>query len=178
MRNILIRSKNIDLVCSDTSKSSNPFYHKKRLDQYLLQILTHLEKGLIRELNATKNKKLSISLLICGKHKIKKLNKLHRKKDKITDVLSFPQYENLRKGPRKDEFNPTGELHVGDIVICKEVALKQSKELEHSLEQEIVALFLHGFLHLLGYDHEKSTKEEKVMFGLEDKVIKKMKWNK
>ncbi|MFZ9002041.1 MAG: rRNA maturation RNase YbeY [Bacteriovoracaceae bacterium] len=178
MRNKLIHSKKIDLACSDTSRSSQSFYHKKRLDQYLHEILGHIEKNLLRELSGIQNKEIGLSLLICGKHKIRELNRLHRSKDKITDVLSFPQYNNLRKGLGKGELAFTSQLHVGDIVICKEVALKQSKELEHSVEQEIVALFLHGFLHLLGYDHEQSNKEEKIMFDLEDKIIRKMKWIK
>ena len=113
--------------------------------------------------------------MICGSKKIQTLNRDFRNKDKKTDVLSFPQYHNLRKGLQKDEFS-LDEISVGDIVICKEVAAKQAKQIGHTLEQELVSLFLHGFLHCLGYDHEISDKEEKIMFALEDKIIKKMTW--
>lgn len=120
---------------------------------------------------------MTVEVMLCGKKRIYGLNKLHRSKDKVTDVLSFPQYENLRKGLQKHEFT-YGEISLGDIAICKEVAQAQAKRLGHSMEKEMTALFIHGFFHLLGYDHEISQKEEKLMFSLEDKITNSMKWDK
>ena len=63
---------------------------------------------------------------------------------------------------------------LGDIFICREVALRQAKEFGISIEEEILHLFIHGFLHLCGYDHEISREEEKLMFGLEEKLLEKI----
>jgi probable rRNA maturation factor len=59
---------------------------------------------------------------------------------------------------------------LGDIFICYPVTIKQAKEKKISLEKEICFLFLHGLLHLLGYDHEKEN-DKKIMFSLQDKVL-------
>jgi probable rRNA maturation factor len=78
----------------------------------------------------------TISLAFVGKAEIKKLNKKFRQKDKPTDVLSFDLSE---------------EGYLGEIVICPEVVKEKN--------EEIIAVFVHGILHLCGYDHEKSKKE-------------------
>ncbi len=113
-----------------------------------------------------------LSLTLCGKAKIQKLNKEYRAKDKVTDVLSFPLYNGLRMGKEKDPF-----LSLGDIFICHEVARRQAKSFELTYEDEIVHLLAHGFLHLLGFDHELSAKEDKLMRGLEEKLVKKISKN-
>lgn len=118
-------------------------------------------------------KDLSINLTLCGKGKIKSLNKLYRKKDKITDVLSFGVHDNLRPdlGPFMKNL---AQLDLGDIFICKEVAASQAKEFSITLDMEIIHLFVHGFLHLLGFDHEISQKEEKLMEKEEMILVKKI----
>tara|TARA_R110002049_G_scaffold304049_2_gene498924 strand:- start:719 stop:1276 length:558 start_codon:yes stop_codon:yes gene_type:complete len=110
-----------------------------------------------------------LSLLLCGKQKIRKLNREWRNKDYATDVLSFPVHDDLRES----EFGLPHELELGDMFICQEVALSQSKEYKVTWEQEIVHLFIHGFLHLLGFDHELSLEEEKIMQGHENALVKK-----
>ncbi len=87
-------------------------------------------------------KEISVALLY--PEEIKKLNKLYRQKNKVTDVLSF----NL------DDKNILGE-----IVICLAQAKKQAKEKKTSLQAELKLLLAHGTLHLLGYDHERSEVE-------------------
>lgn len=114
-------------------------------------------------------KKYLINLSICGNYKIKKLNKEFRNKDKVTDVLSFPLQDDVRNN-HLDAFFPQVEL--GDIYISKEVCQKQSKEFNLSFEEEFIHLFIHGVLHLLGYDHEINEAEEKLMFSLEEKLLK------
>ncbi len=118
-----------------------------------------------------KDQLAEISLVFCGVKKIRSLNRQYRHKDNITDVLSFPIYSSLRKGHK--EFVPQGLINLGDIFICKEVAAKQAREFNISLEREIIHLFIHGLLHLYGYDHEIGEKEEKLMFSLEEKLVKK-----
>lgn len=118
---------------------------------------------------------VSVSLTLCGKSKIRKLNLEYRKKDKVTDVLSFGLYENLRfeKKLRPKSVN-LQSIELGDVFICREVALLQSKEFQISYEGELVHLFVHGLLHLLGYDHEISQKELKLMESWETQILDKI----
>jgi|SRR3989344_4458032 len=112
-----------------------------------------LEKGY--EILNLKNK-LELSVNIIGEAKIKSLNKKYRDKDKTTDVLSFP----LGGGN-------------GDIFICLSIAKKQAKSENMSIEKKLAQLTVHGFLHLQGYDHEKSSTGAKNMFRLENKILEK-----
>lgn len=118
-------------------------------------------------------KEVTITLTLCGKAKIKKLNKDYRGKDYATDVLSFPVYENLRPDKKSRE-KALPQVELGDLVICRDVAKSQAKEFEISYVQEVIHLASHGFLHLLGFDHEISAKEEKIMQGYEDDLVKKI----
>jgi probable rRNA maturation factor len=112
-------------------------------------------------------------MTLCGKTKIRSLNQIYRRKDYATDVLSFPVHENLRFDRSVQEKNPP-TLELGDLVICRDVAKKQAREFGVSYEQEIIHLAVHGFLHLLGFDHEISRKEEIIMEGLEADLVKKI----
>lgn len=85
--------------------------------------------------------------------------------DHVTDVLSFPQYENAEE-MRKVK----GVICLGDVVICPEQALLQAEEFGHSGERELVYLFVHSVFHLLGYDHmEEESKSE--MRAQEEKIM-------
>ncbi len=113
---------------------------------------------------------VEISLSVVSKDEIRELNRDFRDTDRVTDVLSFPQYES-------PEEIGNGEVTVlGDVVICDLVARQQAEMYGHSYEREFVYLFVHSVLHLLGYDHmdaadkkEMRSKEEEVMsyIGLE-----------
>ncbi|MCI8648064.1 MAG: rRNA maturation RNase YbeY [Firmicutes bacterium] len=109
-----------------------------------------------------------VSLSFVTGEEIKELNHQYRGIDQVTDVLSFPQYADLNEIPQK------GQLLLGDVVICTERARSQAEEFGHSLEREIVYLFIHSICHLLGYDHmeeedrqQMRKKEETVMKQLE-----------
>lgn len=82
-----------------------------------------------------------VELLLINTQSMHELNLEHRGVDKTTDVLSFP-IEDFPHAP------------LGSIVINYELAASKAQELGHSSEEEISLLFIHGFLHLLGYDHE------------------------
>lgn len=88
----------------------------------------------------------------------KKLNTKYRKKKYPTDVLSF-QTEQNKQG-------------LGELVLCLAVLKKQAQEQKHSLNKEVLTMLIHGFLHLLGYDHEKSLKESQRMMKIQDRIIK------
>jgi probable rRNA maturation factor len=94
---------------------------------------------------------------------IHSLNREHRGIDRPTDVLSFPQFE-------PDEELPEGMPHVlGDLVVSVETARRQAEEYGHSEEREIAFLLVHGFLHLLGYDHE--TPEEEAEMREQQRIL-------
>src|SRR3989338_8281543 len=110
-----------------------------------------LEKGAL-VLNLNKN--LEISVNIVGAMKIKELNKKYRNKNQPTDVLSFP----LGDGS-------------GDVFICLSIAKKQAKSENISIEKKLARLTVHGFLHLQGHDHERSERDAKKMFNLENQIL-------
>jgi len=106
----------------------------------------------VKKLNIKKN--IIVNLYIVNKTVIKNLNKKYRKKNTITDVLSFPQFENLIQIKKTK-----GTVALGDIVVCYQQAFTQAKKFKIHLNEELIQLFLHGFLHLLGFDHIKNNKK-------------------
>jgi probable rRNA maturation factor len=104
-----------------------------------------------------------------GEAKIQELNKKYRGKNKVTDVLSFPMSEKIEIGSKKSEVKD-----IGDIFICLPFAKKTAKSENVDIEDKLARLTVHGFLHLLGYDHERSSAEEKNMFSLEDNILRKL----
>ena len=117
---------------------------------------------------------VAVGVQFVSKAKIKRLNLTKRGINKVTDVLSFPMFEAKKKASLQNfisEADPmTKELEIGDIVICTAVAKKQAKVYGHSLKRELNFLALHGFLHLLGYDH-LNQRQEKEMFSLAEKIL-------
>ena len=95
--------------------------------------------------------KKELSILLTDDKKIRKLNKQYRNKNMSTDVLSFSQSEG--------EENELEHNLLGDIVISITTAMRQSSEHNLSINEEIVLLLIHGILHLLGFDHERSDEE-------------------
>jgi len=91
-----------------------------------------------------------VTLAFVGDRAIRTLNRKFMKKDRPTDVLSFPLGE---KGP-------DGKYYLGDIVIAVPVAERQAREKGHSLDRELRLLAIHGYLHLLGFDHFAGIEEE------------------
>jgi len=107
-------------------------------------------------------KKVSLTILLSNNKNIKKLNKKFRNKNKSTDVLSFPSEKklNIRKSP-----------YIGDIVVSYEF-MNQPKILSNlEFKTKVTKIFIHGFLHLLGYDHIK-LKDFKEMLNEEKKIYK------
>ncbi len=119
--------------------------------------------------NSLEQKECSVSLEIVKNEQIRALNLKHRNKDKETDVLSFPIFQDLRTDSSELIELPLVEL--GDIVISWEVLEKQASDFSISAREELIHLYIHGFLHLLGFDHEISEFEEKVMTDCEKKLL-------
>ena len=111
-----------------------------------------------------------ISLSFVSKEEIRQLNRDYRGVDSVTDVLSFPLLEDPEDLIVIGDGDEGEDLALGDVVICLEKAEEQAEEYGHSAEREIVYLFVHSVLHLLGYDHmeeeerrQMRRKEESVM---------------
>lgn len=125
--------------------------------------------------------KTEISLAIVGDGRMRKLNKMYRGKNRVTDVLSFDNksvlpylkkaFVKIKKNKEEFVLPPDGIKRLGEIIICYPQAKKQAKRQKHSLEKELIILFVHGLLHLLGYDHEKDSRKTEQMMALEVKIL-------
>ena len=112
-----------------------------------------------KRFNKYKKKKILFTILLSGDGEIKKLNKKFRKKTKTTDVLSFPFYK--KKELKKKLYNKK-EIYLGDIIInLNKVRNKKNK---NSFIFEFDKLWVHGLVHLFGYDHKKNLDFRKMQF--------------
>ena len=119
------------------------------------------------------NSKLNISITLTTPENIRKINKEYRNVDNETDVLSFPIFEKeeLDKKILNNKFEYEDIL--GDIVISIKRVEEQAKEYGHSFERELSYMIVHGFYHLMGYDHIKEE-DKLVMRSKEEKVLTKL----
>lgn len=123
-----------------------------------------MKKILKRALKSEKIKNASFNVILIDDKEITKINKMYRKKDKPTDVISFALEDN------KESISAYNKRILGDIYISVETAKKQAKEYNHSLKRELCFLSVHGLLHLLGYDHIEE-KDEKIMFKKQELIL-------
>lgn len=121
--------------------------------------------------------KVYVAITLTTPEEIREINKEFRKIDKETDVLSFPIFEKkdidmLRKnGEIVDKDMPQDVL--GDIIISMKKVEEQAKEYGHSVERELAYMVVHGFYHLMGYDH-MVEEDKKVMREKEEKVLESL----
>jgi len=101
-----------------------------------------------------------LDVTFVNRAKMRTLNKKFRGKNQATDVLSFPALEIFAR-----------QGHLGDLVICAEILEVQAREIGHSPKKELQVLLVHGLLHLLGYDHERSKRESREMSEWETKIL-------
>lgn len=109
---------------------------------------------------------MEVSVTFVDNEKIRELNRQYRNIDKPTDVLSFPLEDETFES---DEPMPR---FFGDIVISIPKAKQQALDYNHSFQRELAFLAVHGFLHLLGYDHQ-TEEEEKIMFQKQKEILEK-----
>ncbi len=111
----------------------------------------------------------ALSLTFTDNVGIRELNRIYRSKDAVTDVLSFPMFDT----DTEEIYALDGTAaELGDIVISLERAKEQAEEFGHSFEREVAFLSVHSVLHLLGYDHERSDDEEKLMREKQRNIMK------
>ena len=108
------------------------------------------------------NKKIYLTLLLSNNSNIKKLNKKFRNKNKHTDILSFPFHQNSKK---------LKEIYLGDIIISYNYINKSNSPNTSNFKENVVKIFIHGFLHLLDFDHIKK-KDYIKMLNEEQKIFR------
>ena len=120
------------------------------------------------------NSNLLITVTFTTPENIRKINKEYRNIDKATDVLSFPMFERyeIQNMIKKQEFEHEDML--GDLVISVEKVKEQEEEYGHSFERELSYMLVHGFYHLMGYDHIKEE-DKKEMRPKEEKILSDLK---
>lgn len=122
---------------------------------FLKWLLRHIYKDLNKTKKHQKFLQRQLGVVVIDKNNMRVLNKKYRKKNKVTDVLSF-----LGEGD-----------FLGDVVLCSEQIQKQAKEHDLHWTEEFSYLLVHGLLHLLGYDHEESRAQAQKMFKIQDKLF-------
>ena len=128
-----------------------------------LRVIRRMARSILDDLGLSDPE---ISILLLDDAQITELNRRFRSRNYPTDVLSFP----MAGGPY-----PAINPHLlGDVVISVETALRQARERDCSLHTEIAGLLIHGILHLIGYDHERSAAQRMKMRRLEKKLLQRL----
>jgi metalloprotein, YbeY family len=121
------------------------------------------EEGLI-------DSKLIITITFTTPEEIRKINKKYRKIDRATDVLSFPMFEKQELEEKIKNKDFLYEDVLGDIIISIDKVKEQAEEYGHSFERELSYMLVHGFYHLMGYDHIEEE-DKKIMRPKEEKIL-------
>ena len=147
----------------------NDIEENKKYDEIVKKVLEKCfkEEGLEKS-------NLLITVTLTTPEDIRKINKEYRNIDKATDVLSFPMFEKneIEQMVKKQEFEHEDVL--GDLVISVEKVKEQAEEYGHSFERELSYMLVHGFYHLMGYDHIKEE-DKKEMRPKEEKILDDLK---
>lgn len=134
---------------------SNALISSKKIKQIMAVVFSALEKTRLRNHYLIQR---DLTVVFVSPEKMKSLNSRFRKKNRVTDVLSFGA------GPQD-----TGSL--GELVLCPLEIKKRGQAHGLTYEEELSYNIIHGILHLLGYDHEVSKSEEKIMFKIQDRIF-------
>ncbi len=145
---------------------------KKEYEKIIKKVLTQCFKE-----DQLENTKLSITIILTTPENIHKINKEYRNVDKATDVLSFPIFEKDELSQKLQESDFVYEDMLGDIIISMERVKEQAEEYEHSFEREFSYMLVHGFYHLMGYDHIQEE-DKKIMRPKEEKILKDLKMDR
>ena len=128
---------------------------EKFLAGVVKKIIAELQTKKIRNRRYLRQKK-ELTVVFLTPAQMKKINFQFRKKNKPTDILSFQSED---------------PVSLGELLLCTDVLKTQAKKQNHSLNDETSYMLIHGILHLLGYDHEESLLEEKLMFKIQDQCF-------
>lgn len=149
---------NIEFVGKRVSKKL-----KEQIERAVILVLDELKQP---------HENLSLSINFLGEKDMKELNNRTRNIDKVTDVLSYPNFALKPYEQISEEEFKFGEVILGDMAICLKQAKRQAKEYRVSLESEVIKLVIHSTLHLMGFDHIEDSDYE-VMQKEEDALASK-----
>ena len=146
---------------------------KQKYESTIKQVVTECFKK--ENLDKTN---LYMSITLTNPEEIEKLNMQYRNIDRPTDVLSFPMFEKdeldnfIKENSKNTDVNEEGDI-LGDIVISIPRVYEQAEEYGHSFERELAYMVVHGFYHLMGYDHIEEN-DKKVMRAKEESVLNEL----
>ena len=156
-------------IVVDIIKESNLWKEQKYIKKTLVKKIINLIESELEVFKKTEN--LELAILLTDNEKIKILNNQFRKKDKATNVLSFPDRELNWEKLNEEDF--AGDVILGDIALAYEIIESESLASNLPIQNHFTHLLLHAILHLLGYDHEEE-KDGDVMRVLEIKILSKL----
>ena len=119
------------------------------------------------------NSKLCVTVTLTTPKTIQEINKQYRNIDRATDVLSFPMFEKDELDKKIQENDFENEDILGDIVVSVEKVKEQAVEYGHSFKRELSYMIVHGFYHLMGYDHIEED-NKKIMRKKEETILEKL----
>ncbi|MBN9542228.1 MAG: rRNA maturation RNase YbeY [Alphaproteobacteria bacterium] len=140
-----------------------------RVIQNYLKELHGITETVVRFTLLRRVEHVNISLVLCDDKFIQNLNNIYRNKNKPTNVLSFPQFEHVSY-QNVVKLAKDGELNIGDIIISVETVIREAKEQNITRLNHFLHMYVHGLLHLIGYDHMLDSDAE-VMEKLETKIL-------
>jgi len=135
-----------------------------------IQVDKEIVKEISKKVLKQEKKQGDISIVFVSAKRMQDLNKRYRKEDKVTDVLCFSQNSMV-----SEFFNlPKACFELGEIIVCLTKIKENAKEFKSSFEKELKWVIIHGILHILGYDHEKSEKQAQRMREKEKYYLKNL----
>lgn len=142
------------------------------LMQQAAETAAELELGAMLSAEGIKAKDadIEIGISIVSDDEILELNREYREKDSVTDVLSFPQFDGLEDIAGAILMDEEASVLLGDVVICYDQAMRQAKEYGTGATRELLYLFVHSVMHLMGYDH-MDEEDKKIMRAHEEAVL-------
>lgn len=131
-----------------------------------------LKKVAQKVLEGENKKNSDLSIALVGPGRIKELNKKYRKKNRVTDVLAFPESKVLLE---KFKIGPIQKISgLGEIIICLREVKKNAERYGSVFEKELARVLIHGILHLLRYDHEKTKEKAEIMREREENHLSQL----
>ena len=135
-------------------------------------LIKKVGKVCLEHLKQPQNIEFSFSFV--NNDQMQDLNLRTRKINKVTDVLSFPNFINTPgEVVGSDKMNPMGIIFLGDIVVCKQQIIRQANEYKNSYKKELIKMVVHSILHLFGYDHINKS-DEQFMSSVENEIFNKI----
>lgn len=130
-----------------------------------------IQRAAEKLLQLTGREQHELSIMLVDDNRMAELNSVYRHKKGATNVLAFAMQETKSWGAEKDSVFCPLMLMLGDVIISVDTAVREAQDGNITLLQQLIILLIHGFLHLLGYDHERSPEAMMIMENEEKKLL-------